>query len=144
MRRNISLLAVPSSIAIAVAAACSSSSSGGNGSGTGNGNGDDSTAAPSDAGVACGFNKTCAPAEVCCYDNPLAPTCAAAGSCRASTLRCSAKGNCGGGQVCCFTYEEDGGATNARAARRRGSRGLPLAVRRYLPSDLVLALEDER
>ncbi len=114
MRRNISLLAVPFSIAMAIAfaAACSSSSSGGNGSGTGNGNGDDSTAAPSDAGVACGFNKTCAPSQVCCYDNPLAPTCAAAGSCTASTLTCSSKGTCGGGQVCCFTYEQDGGATD--------------------------------
>jgi hypothetical protein len=103
MRQSIVLLAVP--LSVAIAAACSSSSST-----SSNSNSDGGADAASGPVIACGTN-TCPATDVCCY-NSTAPTCQPQGGCPDSYLSCSSKANCPSGKVCCFTFENDSGATS--------------------------------
>ncbi len=100
MRRSIVLFVL--SIGVAVAAACSSSSSNNSPDA---GETTDAAAAGDTSGPTCSGNP-CAGGEVCCSIGT-SPSCKPAGACQGSFLGCSAKANCPGTQVCCFTYTDD-------------------------------------
>jgi hypothetical protein len=118
MWRNISRMTGPVGFAVAIAACGGSTKNGsaGAGGGSGSSSGSSTGGTTGDAGVMCGA-QACAPSEVCCYGTGLAlPKCGAAGSCTGSSLSCTTKSACSGGQSCCFTYDQGDGGGGAGGA----------------------------
>lgn len=77
-----------------------------------------------DGGVYCpgnfGAMAACPTPQICCWgDQSQAPPplngCTSASSCTGSSIACSGTSQCASGQVCCFVFVADGGATAAGA-----------------------------
>jgi hypothetical protein len=98
MRHSVVLFGL--SIGVAVAAACSSSSS------NNSADAGATDAAVSNTGGPMCSGAPCSSGDVCCAIGT-SPSCKPAGLCQGSFLTCSAKANCPGSQVCCFTYTDD-------------------------------------
>jgi len=124
------------SFCLALVAACSSGASGpgfdvdggsfSSSSGTTGGGSSSGGTAPTatDSGIPCGMQGACTPPQECCFASQFAPTCAAPGSCSASSLACSSTQHCSGGQVCCFAFNaSDGGMAGAGGFAAPGAAG---------------------